>query len=251
MKLNIASLFGVVMGSSYLLTSAYAYGDCGDLDVRSSVDYHSERRDLGFDAFDARSTVDVSVPFHPSLRAFLEDAAAAHARRALSPSKEAKPGRTPLLRIKGGKTEFDRDFWLYDKPARIIERIQEDPKWIPPSPGKKIVDVQLGHIDSKGKMTQAYPEELEAALHIVDRGVGAVDHAQSSPRTLPIVNVNTKLQGDFHDVRNMRLRHVIETMHPSAPRPSANSPYLAYPSTVPSAPFISSAPAPGVPQAGK
>ncbi|KAF6753787.1 hypothetical protein DFP72DRAFT_1170601 [Ephemerocybe angulata] len=174
MKLDIASLFGVVMGSSYLLTSAYAYVDYDDLDVRSSVDYHSER-DLGFDAFDARSTLD--VPFHPSLRAFLEDAAAAHARRALFPSKEAKPGRTPPLRIKGGKTEFDRDFWLYDKPARIIETIQKDPKWIPPSPGKKIVDLQLGMSD--------------------------------------------------------------------------DSPYLAYPSTVPTASSISSAPSPGVPQAGK
>ncbi|KAF6741877.1 hypothetical protein DFP72DRAFT_1110940 [Ephemerocybe angulata] len=149
MKLNIASLFGVVMGSSYLLTSAYAYGDYDDLDVRSGVDYHSER-DLGFDA---RGTID--VPFHPSLRAFLEDAAAAHARRGF-PSKEAKPGKTPSLRIKGGKTEFYKDFWLYDKPARVIEMIQKDPKWIPPSPGKKIVDLQLGMSDDKpfSKMTQ-------------------------------------------------------------------------------------------------
>ncbi|KAF5320598.1 hypothetical protein D9611_013730 [Ephemerocybe angulata] len=137
MKLNIASLFGVVIASSYLLTSAYAYGDYDDLDVRSGIDYHSER-DLGFAA---RSTID--VPFHPSLRAFLEDAATVYSQRALSldDSNELEARETVSLNVIGGGKQFYKWFDSEDTSAKVRVAIAQDGRW---DRSKKIHTLYIG-----------------------------------------------------------------------------------------------------------
>ncbi|KAF6750174.1 hypothetical protein DFP72DRAFT_1043900 [Ephemerocybe angulata] len=76
MKFTLAPLVSLLFGASYLITNAaaYSYNDYNELDARYQVD------DGGF-GLAARETVD--VPFQPSLRAFLDEAVAAH-RRSMS-----------------------------------------------------------------------------------------------------------------------------------------------------------------------
>ncbi|KAF6742441.1 hypothetical protein DFP72DRAFT_1075266 [Ephemerocybe angulata] len=159
MKLSIASLFGILIGSSSLLTSAYAYGDYDDLDVRSGVDYHSER-DLGFDA---RSTID--VPFHPSLRAFLEDAATAHTRRALSldDSGGLEAREIVSLNVIGGGKQFYKWFDREDTSAKVRAAIAQDGRW---DPRKKIHTLHMG---KSGGQLARFPDHFKIS-ELIQKG---------------------------------------------------------------------------------
>ncbi|KAF6741685.1 hypothetical protein DFP72DRAFT_941960 [Ephemerocybe angulata] len=76
----ITPLLGLLFGAAHLLSAVKGNTEYGELDARYNVDAPSLfERDFAHD-FAARNTIE--VPFAPSLRAFLEEAATSH-RRAL------------------------------------------------------------------------------------------------------------------------------------------------------------------------
>ncbi|KAF5319770.1 hypothetical protein D9611_012861 [Ephemerocybe angulata] len=92
MKLPLAPLVSLLFGASYLVanTIAYSYHDYNELDARYQIDDVLSERGFGLEA---RETID--VPFQPSLRAFLEEAATAH-RRSMSENEDLEARADPI-----------------------------------------------------------------------------------------------------------------------------------------------------------
>ncbi|KAF5337953.1 hypothetical protein D9611_015028 [Ephemerocybe angulata] len=175
MKVNCALVASLLIGVCDLLTGVRAYSDYNaELDARDNIDYLSTR-DFAYDYqdLDAREPVAIEIPFHPSIRDFLEEAALMYRRAPQAGGgKKPEPKPAPPQAEKIASISFETQPSLNPKKALIVnavdvykgdtgstikksirKRVSEiGPNYYPPLPdqielrvGKKMVDaVVLG-----------------------------------------------------------------------------------------------------------
>ncbi|KAF6746165.1 hypothetical protein DFP72DRAFT_637448 [Ephemerocybe angulata] len=132
MKVNCALVASLLVGVCDLLTAVRAYSDYNaELDARDNVDYLSTR-DFAYEyqKLDAREPAAIEVPFHPSIRDFLEEAAVMYRRGGRLSICRGKPLGEVNLSVGPPVTTLVHNQWkirVYDKDtgASIKKRISE------------------------------------------------------------------------------------------------------------------------------